>query len=488
MAANVPVGGGANPQQPQQPQPAAVPPAPPTDMEQALGWIGFTAPQVAALVIDFANFEDAAGTKSKEIDALASSYARRTAGDGRFHFGHSRTKHMKAFMHWIEDFSRVSEEPTIDGLDQATFREALQEAADRAEIRDQQSDQSSTLTREASPGKLVDGQKWVKWRAGLENMLSTMFGVTGIPLSYVIRENDDPEPDGHATFMQKCIACAPLEGPKFEADSQQVHQLILSFVQGEEAEQWIKKIRRHNDGRRDFQALAAHFEGEGNTSRRIAEAERIRDTVTYKNERALPFSKYLSKLQLMFNIFQEEGEEYTEAAKLRALLEKIQNPTLMSTVSAIKVRDSMTEGGTTFTQAANLLSADVSKMPEFINAQRNVAAAATSSGNIYNTDGTIRTGHIKDWKSLSKEDRDKVKEARAKTGVVHNKKAGKRRASAAKTKKRLSNLQKELESAKRSIAALQSTSQPQPTEDDAAPQDAGNSFGGRAEKKAKKHT
>ncbi len=58
----------------------------------------------------------------------------------------------------------------------------------------------------------------------------------------------------------------------------------------------------------DMQALRNHYSGEGNTSRRIAVAERTRETLHYKSERAMQFSAFLDKLQKMFNIFEEEGE------------------------------------------------------------------------------------------------------------------------------------------------------------------------------------
>ena len=63
-------------------------------------------------------------------------------------------------------------------------------------------------------------------------MLSTLLGVNGVPLLYVIREKEEAEP-GHNTFVQKCIACAPLTGPHFEADARKVHQLARSFARGE---------------------------------------------------------------------------------------------------------------------------------------------------------------------------------------------------------------------------------------------------------------
>jgi hypothetical protein len=65
-----------------------------------------------------------------------------------------------------------------------------------------------------------------------------------------------------------------------------------------------------------MEALRNHYSGEGNTSRRIAVAERIRDTLFFKNERSMQFSAFLDKMQKMFNIFEEENEQITEQAKV----------------------------------------------------------------------------------------------------------------------------------------------------------------------------
>jgi hypothetical protein len=81
-------------------------------------------------------------------------------------------------------------------------------------------------------------------------------------------------------------------------------------------------------------ALCNHYSGEGNTSRRIAIAERTRDTLHYKSERAMSFSSFLNKLQVMFNIFEEESEEITEPAKVRMLLKKVEHPQLQDAIGA----------------------------------------------------------------------------------------------------------------------------------------------------------
>ena len=66
----------------------------------------------------------------------------------------------------------------------------------------------------------------------------------------------------------------------------------------------------------------------------------------------------------------------------------------------------------TYLTCANHLSARVSELPEYLIKNRNVSGVGTQDGNdgggnigncvgIYNADGSIRTGHISNWKSLS---------------------------------------------------------------------------------------
>ena len=158
---------------------------------------------------------------------------KRTATDGRLIFGLQKTKRLKLMIHWVQDFSRVREMPNIDDLDEASFRDTLGVATQSSTIRKQEAKDASSISSEASPGKLKDDRKWNEWITGFENMLSTILGVNGVPLSYVVRENPEPTPKGRGTFVQKCIACAPLTGPHFEADARRVHQLTTSFTQGE---------------------------------------------------------------------------------------------------------------------------------------------------------------------------------------------------------------------------------------------------------------
>ena len=264
----------------------------------------------------------------------------------------------------------------------------------------------------------------------------TIPGVSGVPLSYVVREQE--EADALATyesFNERAIACAPLIGAVFQADARKVHQLLKSFLQSESAEQWIKSIAGKQSGRADMKSLRDHYNGEGKTSRRIAVAERTRDTLHYKSERAMSFSSFLDKLQKMFNIFEEENEGITEQAKVRMLLKKVDHPQLQDAIGALRVRAAM--DGITFTECANHLAAQVSELPDQ-QSTRKIAGtgserkkkkgvdthrirgggaadgAANKRKGIHMPDGTIWTGFYSEWEQLSKEDRQSVLDARQK--------------------------------------------------------------------------
>ena len=209
--------------------------------------------------------------------------------------------------------------------------------------------------------------------------------------------------------MQKCIACAPLTGPHFDADARKVHQLATSFTQGETSEQWIKMHVKTQNGQVDLKALCAHYQGTGDTTRRIAEATRLRETLHYKKERSLSFATFLSKVQHTFNLFEEEDQPFTELAKFRFLMEKVKNPQLESDISALKFKSGL--GGTSllFTDAVNLIATSVATLPESISKSRissmNQTDASEGAESIYRN-GKMYTGNYKKFHALSQADRD----------------------------------------------------------------------------------
>ena len=163
-----------------------------TAYDTVLDWIGFTIPaQRAAIIADITELEDYADIKEKHMQSLADGFARRTVADGQLIVGVSRTKRLTEIIQWVSDFNRVGEKITIAGLNKASFREAIIFATGRAANRQAQK-AAEKSSDDSTPGKLKYDRKWNTWITTFNDMLWSRLGVSGVPLSYIIRENDDP--------------------------------------------------------------------------------------------------------------------------------------------------------------------------------------------------------------------------------------------------------------------------------------------------------
>jgi hypothetical protein len=162
----------------------------------------------------------------------------------------------------------------------------------------------------------------------------------GIPPSYVIREVAEPEDSEvvYNDFMEECVARHPLEGPRFIANRKRVHQLIRTFTQGEGSYQHIASNATKMNGRTDWLALLAFYEGSGNTAKMISKGEAMNRTLHYKKESTMSFEKFADKLKEMFNIFEKHGEPISEKAKIRQLLDKVTSSDIQITVAMIRTR------------------------------------------------------------------------------------------------------------------------------------------------------
>ena len=219
--------------------PLVAPPVVLNPMDMALQWNGFANVAMRALMQDegFGTFDDLVPMNEKDIRDMSESFGRRTVADGRFIFGTRRIKYLVGLVHWVHDFTRINGTPSLDefGADGAVaFRTQLDVAAHRAECRKKERDQADTVSLAADPGKFKDERKWSEWEPSFVNYLSTIQGVNGVPLSYVVREMEDSDVDGtFETFNERSIACSKLSGVVFQTDARKVHKLLKSFLQAE---------------------------------------------------------------------------------------------------------------------------------------------------------------------------------------------------------------------------------------------------------------
>lgn len=475
-------------------------------LERILEIIGFRNDVERASVMEggISEFEDFRHLDEKDIRSMAEDFGKRSQANGRINFGLGRVKRLIGVMHWVQDCYRASDEPIHENFSM----EVLNEALGLAQVRKSDLELVSTNSKAAEPGKFKDERKWPEWEKAFTNYLAVIPGVNGVPLSYVIREKDIPDDgDEYDSFDERLVKRAPLTGQYFKADTKRVHTLLLGFLQGENTESWIRSMSKYQDGRKDMIALRRHYAGEGNSTRRIADAKKIQTTLHYKTERALPFNKFLDSLQRMFTIFEEENEPLTERAKVDELLSKVQNSGLAAAVAHLRYQLNTT--GISFTVAANHLNSEVSQTPDYqvsrrisaINSHTNTGGRGRGRGR---GDGRGRGGRggrgggrgsgrgspttkttyysAAEWNKLSFEERDQIRKERDKRGEQ----GGTKRGIAELTTKQLTTA---------IISSIRAANVEEEREDRVTTQaespptraDAGNSFGGRESAKKAKH-
>ena len=89
------------------------------------------------------------------------------------------------------------------------------------------------------------------------------------------------------------------------------------------AEQLISSIKKHSNGRDEFDALRLHYSGEGNFIRQLITTDILQEKLHYKSKRVLSFNKFLDRMQKVFNIFRDEGEPMVNSTRVRELFRRV---------------------------------------------------------------------------------------------------------------------------------------------------------------------
>ena len=280
--------------------------------------------------------------------------------DSDLEFGLQQEVLLKGLMHFVQDLTRVGRSIEDLDLDEINL-EAIDNAIERAKNREAFIKQSKSVSAAGDPGKFDKSKQWFTWRDSFINYLSLKPGSTGIPLSYVIREHQEPLEDAiYEDFTDEMVACAPLNGQTYESDRRLVHQYLMGFITGTSSEDYVKKTyvrgRCHNNGRMSFQALRLQYEGRGEMNRRLSEAAMIEKTLFYKSEKALSFTIFSARMERMFNIYKEENRPKSEDEKLEILFRKIQCSQLATNVASLQAQYDINENGITYDRAMNHLA------------------------------------------------------------------------------------------------------------------------------------
>ena len=189
--------------------------------------------------------------------------------------------------------------------------------------RDAKKDKTKSTEAVVKPDKFMKADKWRSFHDSVRAYLQSQMGSSGIPFSYVIRENDLPTPGAvYVNNLEQRIANALLTGTAYMYDNHTVHGIILSLVLEGLGDGFTRQHDGTRDGRQAWKSLLAHYEGRLHLEKRKNDAYKSIDSLRYEGEkRVFDFKKYVTYHQNAHEDLRAAGEPMSETQKVSVFLQ-----------------------------------------------------------------------------------------------------------------------------------------------------------------------
>ena len=198
----------------------------------------------------------------EDVRDTCSGYAKRTDGVFPIILTPIQKQRMRSLVLWVRDQARVAQPLAFaNNTTAAELRAALAESLERERRRKDQKKAGESYLDSEFNIKLKSTVQWEKWYEELQATLGQIIGVRGVPLSYLIREDETPNFDPDVDYEDALDQAMTLEGAEYTQDARTVHKLITkNIAEDSDAYTYIKTLTRFRNGRRDILALRERYD------------------------------------------------------------------------------------------------------------------------------------------------------------------------------------------------------------------------------------
>ena len=129
------------------------------------------------------------------------------------------------------------------------------------------------------------------------------------------------------------------EGNAYLQENLKVHNIIIrNITDGSDAFTYVKPYLKKDDGRLDIQALRERYENLAMQEQYINNTKRTLETLTYRNERALKFEKFVAKFVKAVDELDKRNHGMHNADVVDMIWKKVTNLYLNQYVVELKVQ------------------------------------------------------------------------------------------------------------------------------------------------------
>lgn len=283
-----------------------------------------------------------------EVTDDLKSYSTLTQTQGQIRLLPGVKKNLKAFIQWARDEIRMSRDPSTAAFPVGRVNELIRRAKTHEKF-------VKASDEAIKPKDFKVETKWPEWLPTLVGYLRQLPGRDGVPLSYVVRENDDPDPTPKPNFLDEYVACAPLHGDAYDMDNPRVANIILGLIVGnDQAETKIQAMSDRTDGREMMRTLNEHYAGVGIYANDIIKAESILANLFYAGEKPphMWWDEFERQLNWAFSVMgKDRTTVYKDDAKIRKLTGMIKADFLAQAKTNIQMQANRNPPLTTYAQA-----------------------------------------------------------------------------------------------------------------------------------------
>ena len=332
------------------------------------------------------DYERAFDVKTEDVNAAFKTLERQSEAT-RVNIEPYMKNHIHAFHHWIkiQIWSNLLVEYQKFPINKAPI------ILRQAERHNQYLNDADSHRTSAKPKPFTKDDEWDDWSKSFYAYVKLLPGTNGLPLCYVIREDDEPDnskAQANGTTMDDFIMLAPLTGIAFKDDSLKVHTLLIQFIiKNPDAMSIVKSLGDTTCGRSDWKALVSHYQGQGVYTVHVMRAEKVIKDLIYTGEKkpSMWWGEFQRQLNTAFATINADENRvmYSEKQKLRILLEKIQYDRLSNVKSNIIIEMSRDKLNYTYDEAMRAFKNEVMMIEKThpTRIMKSVDSKAISKGN-----------------------------------------------------------------------------------------------------------
>ena len=252
----------------------------------------------------------------KSVNSLFGSHA---APARRIYFAPIRIRQLKALSAYFKRCISTYRIPDIRIINSDTVNQFVQ----NLEVWTESSGNIEDIIKQTNIK--FETSKFTKFREKIEALVTSVKGLRGVSLDYLIRNIDqDPlptdmieDPSPNINSLEFMRLNTTHFGPEYDKDNQDLYNLLRSYLTGTPGWNIISKYQRSKNGRDAYLALREHYEGSSFHDLKKSKANNMMLKTFYRGDTLkFKWQNFVDIHLEAHRLFYEAGEELSDTIKI----------------------------------------------------------------------------------------------------------------------------------------------------------------------------